>query len=76
MTETVITGIPDWVIEAPAQTLVDIWLARYGTDWVRLQEIEDDYNAVASRLVQIEKMVVHQPAPDVDLVFRLVGLEG
>jgi hypothetical protein len=75
MEETIVTYPPDWIMEAPPQTLADIWLTRYGSEWVRMQDIENDFNWVATRLLELGKMVVHKPAPDEENRFKIVGLE-
>jgi hypothetical protein len=66
---------PTWVHDAPIQTLADIWVARYGNEWVCITDVEADFSFVASRLIEAQKLMVHRPAPDAVRRFKIVGLE-
>lgn len=62
---------PLWVSDADLKTLCDIWLARYGTDWVSINDLEADYPWVASRLEKSNKLDLHRPAIDEGVRLRL-----
>jgi len=66
-----ILPMPFWVADAEIKTLCDIWLARYGTDWVLIDDLEADYPWVASRLEKSKKLDLHRTAIDEGVRFRL-----
>lgn len=56
------SDIKKGVFDLPIDRLVDLWLARFGNDWVDLAEIEnsdDFFNLVFIRLKQLSELEVH-----------------
>jgi hypothetical protein len=56
---------PRWVAELSPETLKDLWLARYGRQWVTHEELEgDDFYYVALKLVDSRSIEWHQRLSD------------
>ena len=60
--------------ELPVSTMVDLWLARFGNDWVDLAEIENSdafFYTVFTRLKQLSELEVHYLTDRARYVCRL-----
>ena len=60
--------------ELPVNTMVDLWLARFGNDWVDLSEIENSdafFYTVFTRLKQLSELEVHYLTDRARYVCRL-----
>jgi hypothetical protein len=71
-----VMDMPDWILEATPQTLADLWAARYGTEWVRVQDVEGDFHSVATRLGVLNRLIAHRPFPDGEFSYKLLGEKG
>lgn len=49
------------VFELPVERLIDLWLAKYGNEWIDLVELQDDsfYSLVYMRLKSLGELEVH-----------------
>lgn len=60
--------------ELPVSTMVDLWLARFGNDWVDLSEIENSdafFYTMFTRLKQLSELEVHYLTDRARYVCRL-----
>lgn len=53
--------ITDELLNAPLPTLIDLWLARYGNEWVSLETVDDDefFSKAYKQLKAVGELEVH-----------------
>jgi hypothetical protein len=52
-----------WVNEADPKTLQNLWLMKYGHEWIPDSDLADGFNDVAVKLCDHRMIDVHRPAP-------------
>jgi hypothetical protein len=45
--------------DIPVSQLVDLWVVRYGSRWVKHEELDEFYSIAATRLDKIHKLETH-----------------
>jgi len=58
--------------DMPIENLADLWIVRFGNEWVRNEEIDQFYYVVCSRLLDTGLLERHSLPNAFEPVYRLV----